>query len=203
MKPTIFTYHEFIPTWSHGQLVQHWKRNWQRHGFRSIVIGRDAAKRHPMFGAFMEKIRQLPTINDRRYEEACYIRWLAFDVMLAVTDGRAIMADYDVMNLNFNARHFGRDPVICHERTRVPCMVEANHEGARMIIDLIMSRQTTENHYSDMYAFKESDWPITGYCLELGEPRWQEALAVHAASGAIQRTSPGADKQKFIIDRFK
>lgn len=202
---TIFTFYEKIPTWNHTEIVGIWKRNWQRKGYRPMIIGRDAAKRHPRFGEFVKKVRSFPTINDPRYEEACYIRWLGFSVMLdAVADGRALMSDYDVFNQHFDDSHFGSEDVRCHELTRVPCLVEATKKGARQIIDFIMSRDPDHatGHYSDMIAFKESDWPITGHCQELGEVRgyckWEDAPAVHVASGAVQRAIPGADKTNFI-----
>jgi hypothetical protein len=207
---TIFTYHENIPTWNHRVLVQHWKQSWRKAGHRPIIMGREMARRHPMFGDFITKIRTFPTINDRHYEEACYIRWLAFEVMIDATDGRAVMADYDVFPNGFNDSHLGTEDVICHELTKVPCMVEATKKGAREIVEWIMSREPDHSigHYSDMIAFKENkEWPITGYCLELGEKRgqipWKKAEAIHAASGAIHREAPGWDKTKYIRKHFK
>jgi hypothetical protein len=207
MRPTIFTYHENIPTWDHAQLVSVWRRSWQDKGWRAIVVGREAAKQHPLFGAFVKRTRTFPTVNDRQYEEACYVRWLAFAVMIKITDGRALMSDYDVMNLNFhedNLSHKIHDDVICHETTRVPCLIEATQHGANEIVNFILNREPGPDcgHYSDMYAFKESTWPISNFCLEHGDPRWQEALAVHVASGAVQRAEPGADKTAFIKERW-
>lgn len=204
MKPTVFTYHQKIPTWNHSGIIGVWRRNWQRNGWRTVILGREAAKQHPRYGEVITRVRTYPSVNDWQYEEACYVRWLAFAVMIKITDGRALMTDYDVINLNFRPEHFGRDDVICHESTRVPCMVESNQKGADAIIDFLMSRQIEPDcrHYSDMYAFKESDWPISNLCLEFGDPKWQEALAVHVASGAVQRAQPGADKTEFIRARF-
>lgn len=205
MSVTIFTYYEKIPTWNHTELVQIWRRNWMQKGFRAIVTGRDMARRHPKFGDFQKKIASFPTINDRRYEEACYLRWLAMEVMLDITTGRGLMSDYDVFNQSFTKDHLGSADVICHETTRVPCLVEATPKGARQIIDFIMSRAPGHEigHYSDMYAFKESDWPISNHCVELGTPGWEQAPTVHMASGAIQRAIPGADKTNFIRGYYK
>lgn len=206
---TIFTYHEHIPTWNHAPILNHWKQSWRKAGHRPLVCGRDVAKRHPRFGEFIVKVREFPTINDPKYEEACYLRWLAFEVMIHIADGRGVMADYDVFPNGFRDEHLGSADVICHELTRVPCMVEASAKGTKEIIDFIMSRQPEGGcgHYSDMYAFKESSWPITGHCQEMGELRgsvpWQKAPAIHAASGAIQREAPGSDKVKFILKTFK
>lgn len=204
-RPIIFTYYQPIPTWNHAPLVNHWKMKWQRAGFRPLVLNRSAASRHPQFGDFLTKVRTFPTVNDRRYEEACYIRWLAFEVMLDIaTDRRGIMADYDVLPQGFRAHDMGTERIICHERTRVPCMVEANKVGAGEIVQWIMSREPDHaaGHYSDMYAFKESNWSVSALCLELGEPACDRAKAIHAASGAIQRDQPGADKTEFILRRF-
>jgi len=205
MKPTIFTYYQRIETWNHSEILLRWRENWQNAGFRTIVCDRNTAKRHPKFGDYLQKIRTFPTINDRHYEEACYLRWLAFEVILDVTDGRGLMSDYDVFNNGFAEIHMGRDEIVCHERTRVPCLVEATQFGARRIVEFIMAREPDHNvgHYSDMYAFKESDWMISSLCLEMGEDHWELAPAIHVASGAIQRVSPGADKTAFILERFK
>jgi len=210
MRPIyIFTYYDRIPTWNHTEIIGIWKRNWSRAGCNPIVLNRSIAKKHKKFGEFLLKVRKFPTINDPAYEEACYIRWLAFAVMLEMDPNmRAIMADYDVFNNGFGREHMGGPEIVLHELTRVPCMVEATKAGAEKIIDFIMSRQPDHStgHYSDMYAFKESDWPITGHCLELGEVRgnrsWKEAPAIHAASGAIHREAPGQDKTDFIRKTF-
>lgn len=209
MSKTVFTYYDPIPTWNHREIVNIWKHNWNKAGFRPIVMNRRVAKRHPMFGNFLTRIRTFPTVNDPRYEEACYIRWLAFEVMLDICpDGRGTMSDYDVFNNGFDERHMGREDIVLHELTRVPCLVTANKAGARRIVEFIMSREPDHStgHYSDMYAFKESDWPITGHCLEFGEKRgeipWRKAPTIHAASGAIQREAPGYDKTKYIRDHY-
>ena len=207
---TIFTYYERMPLWDHSALLNIWKSNWQKHGFRTIVCGKEMARKHPLYGPFVQKTRTFPTINGRQYEEACYIRWLAFEVMMDATDGRALMSDYDVYANGFNAeQHLGQEDIRLHELTRVPCLVEANRKGAAEIIAFIMSREMEPEcgHYSDMYAFKESNWPITGFCQEHGEVRgaipWEQAPAIHYASGAIQRALPGADKINFIRGYIK
>ena len=208
MNPTVFTYHQKIPTWDHGTIVKVWKQNWKRHNWRPIVMGREMAKRHTMFGDFITKIRTFPTINDPAYEEACYIRWLALEVMMDATDGRATMSDYDVFNNGFTREDQGLEDVVCHEITRVPCLVSVTKKGARQIIDFIMSREPDHKtgHYSDMYAFKESDFRISGFCQELGEIRgavpWKESKTIHAASGAIDREAHGWDKTKYIMKHY-
>lgn len=204
--PTIMTYHETIPTWNHGEILRMWRSNWQNAGFRVLVVGRNIAEKHPLFEQFFARIRTFPTINARRYEEACWIRWLAFEIMLEkLPSRRGIMADYDVFNQGFDKSHMTlSEPIVCHERTRVPCMVEANGQGARAIVEFLMHRDPGDaGHYSDMYAFKESLWPITGWCQEMGEAHWESAPAVHIASGAVQRSCPGADKTAFIRAQMK
>ena len=209
MNPTVFTFYQKLPTWNHGTIVAVWKKNWQRHGWRPIVMGREMAKRHPMFGDFITKIRTFPTINDPAYEEACYIRWLAFEIMLDATDGRATMSDYDVFNNGFTVEDQGTEDIVCHEITQVPCLVSANKKGAREIVEFIMSRNPDHaiGHYSDMIAFKESDWPVSGFCQELGEKRgdcpWRQSKTIHAASGAIHREAPGWDKTQYIQRHYR
>lgn len=204
-KPTIFTYYEQIPTWNVQKQLSMWRTNWQRAGFRAVVLGRDVAKRHPLFGKMVDKTRGWFSLNDRRYEEACYVRWCAFAVMVGMIDRAGLMSDYDVVNNGFSAAHMGNPlPVVCHESTRVPCLMQATHAGAEEIVNFILSRDPPPSeHYSDMIAVKESNWPITGMCVELGTPGWQQAPAIHIASGAVQRAQPGADKTQFIASFLK
>lgn len=163
-----------------------------------------------LFGDMLEITREWPTLNDRRYEEACYLRWLALAIMASMVDGPCLMSDYDVINQSFTPAHLGNPaPVVCHEATRVPCLMQVSgSKGANQIVEWILSRQPGNvNHYSDMIAVKEADWPITGSCIEYGTAGWQNAAAVHVATAAVRAQRPGVDKlsvmREILVDEVR
>ncbi|MFB1500828.1 hypothetical protein [Thiocapsa sp. N5-Cardenillas] len=193
----IFSYFEDLNNWNFMPLVQLWRQEWTKAGFKCHCLGRHLAQKHPKYKVFLKHVDSLPTINPKNYEVACYMRWLAMaHFMEQQRIERALMSDFDVFPRGFNRQHMGSAQIVVHERTRVPCLVEATIQGAANITQMIMSRipKPGVTHYSDMYAFKETSWPATNHCVQLDDPTWTKAAAVHASHGACLRLQPGKAK---------
>lgn len=91
----IYSYYSTVP--SHDvegelRLVNLWCDHWTALGFEPQVLNEWTARKHPYFHEFNNAVMQLPTVNSKEYEVACYHRWLAMAQI-----GGGIMSDYDVL----------------------------------------------------------------------------------------------------------
>ncbi|KAJ8037203.1 hypothetical protein HOLleu_17959 [Holothuria leucospilota] len=71
-----------------------WRMAWSSAGWTPVVLTEQHAMQHPKYDEFRKKFWDLPTINNKGYELACFLRHVA---MAAV--GGGWMADYDVLPL--------------------------------------------------------------------------------------------------------
>jgi hypothetical protein len=130
-------------------------------------------------------------VNPVRYEQACWLRWLAF-----AANGGGIMVDTDV----FPSRHFKGFPhveeagVVVLNHAGVPCAVMATKEGADEIVERAFAwgPRTSATirgkpHTSDMYMFQETGFLRYRFCLEVGDEGWDSATLIHFAAGACQK----------------
>jgi hypothetical protein len=72
----VYTYFAEHATAKGGQVIELWKRSWQRAGFDPRVLRRADAEKHPRYQAVLNRVRKLPSANSQWYEVACYLRWL-------------------------------------------------------------------------------------------------------------------------------
>lgn len=119
MSHYVFTYYEPILL-GHAPLLDLWYESWSNHGWTPVVLGESQFRLHPFASEFERRVSNFPTVNDTRYELACFRRWLA----MATIGG--LITDYDVANRNFSPHDFEALPlsnltVLCEHR--VPCVV--------------------------------------------------------------------------------
>ena len=91
----VYTYHEPLPEVDRTEILSLWAASWRMNGWNPVILGRDIARRHPLYEPFLAKVNSMPTVNGREYETACYLRWLAMVVV-----GGGLMVDDDVVNLH-------------------------------------------------------------------------------------------------------
>jgi hypothetical protein len=96
----VHTYYFPIPDSGAEPVIEMWRESWKKNGWEPVVLGEDGITKLPFYNMLSYKTRQLPTINDWRYERACYMRWLALAGI-----GGGMMTDYDVMNYGFRPEH--------------------------------------------------------------------------------------------------
>ena len=74
-------------------LVEYWYESWKQAGWHPQVLGSVDIQRTKFTNLFMERVRELPTVNSNMFELWCYSRWLALQQA-----GGGVMSDYDVIN---------------------------------------------------------------------------------------------------------
>jgi hypothetical protein len=74
-------------------LLDLWSQSWRLRGWEPIVLGREDAEASPYFERMLEATAKFPTVNDRAYETANYIRYCALEQM-----GGGMFVDYDCIN---------------------------------------------------------------------------------------------------------
>jgi hypothetical protein len=98
MKKVLHTYHETLPQlaeyYDGARLLELWRRSWARFGWRTVVLSRGDAERHPKWPDYAAAVSKFPTTNLKGYEAANYHRWMAMAVV-----GGGFMSDADVLPL--------------------------------------------------------------------------------------------------------
>lgn len=97
-----------------------WQQNWKQRGFEPVVLSLEDAKQHPKYSELSEAVLKYPTVNDRVYEHACFVRHLAFDLA-----GAELISDYDVINREWPAENFSRVRETFLERSARPLSLDA------------------------------------------------------------------------------
>lgn len=91
----IHTYHEPLPGFDRGEILQLWAESWRQHGWIPVVHRLPEALAHPRSAVFCAVASELPTVNPPGYELACWRRWL----VAAQTGG--FWCDDDLVNCGF------------------------------------------------------------------------------------------------------
>lgn len=172
----VFTYYQPVPELleiTQRFLVECWKDSWAGRGWNPIVLTEADARRHPLFMQYSVAVASYPTVNARGYENACWLRWLAYAVAAQEHAGAIVATDYDVINRDWIARDIGsgREPrlVAFAETPTAACMGHRRNFDA-FIVDVIRQaergivRKNGRMHVSDMtlaQAVPERwDWSI-------------------------------------------
>lgn len=182
----VYTYYDkAVGQQGQEEMLSLWAESWKRHGWSPVVLQPKHATAHRAYNDFRNKIWRLPTVNDRTYEEACYLRWLA----LAAYKRCGWMTDYDVINNGFRPRQ-PKWPVEMLDCTYVPCAVGTLERGPDVIVKMIMSYEHPpgSDHCSDMLIFKtkfdrQEFGPPGKEVAEFGVDGWRTAPLIHFSAG--------------------
>ncbi|MFN5119072.1 MAG: hypothetical protein ACK5FE_14295 [Cyanobacteriota bacterium] len=181
----VYTYYEDIGS-DLGPLLDFWADTWARNGWTPVVLGPEDALKHPMYEKFVNHCSSLPTVNNPKYELACYLRWLAF-----ASAGGGLMVDNDVMNHSYSPSRLedGRGVLIL-DSGRVPCALMAS--DTQSILDEILAADSTQAglefgkpHMSDMTILMASHFPNSQNCVCFGSPGWEAAELVHYSTHSL------------------
>lgn len=197
----VYCYHEamFGPGYQKGAetCIALWRKSWERKGWETHVLRRADAMGDPRYRAFVAKIRQFKTINPLSYEEACWVRWLAF-----AQAGGGVMTDWDAINIYMTPYDQPpQDEIAIWDSTGVPCAVSASAPQAHDIVEYILkyADDTGLTHYSDMILFRGAPWRWAGLCVGIGTEGWHKAPVLHFSTEDCRRKWPGAPKASCII----
>lgn len=148
-----------------------WARSWIRAGYLPHVLTEQEASRHPRYEELKALIASLPTVNLPKYEEACFLRWLALEVV-----GHPLMVDFDVLNFGLTPELLRADieaggaagQFVILDRSGIPCAVYAGTDTERhQLVDTVFDEKALDAglveidgrpHLSDMTVLQEQKW---------------------------------------------
>lgn len=197
-QQNVYTYFDQDPKLDdRSHTLELWKKTWRDSGWNPVVLGRADAEKHPEYESFMAHIKTLPSVNPWGYEESCYLRWLAMDLV------GGLHVDGDVLNIDLiPPLKFDINMVL--DPQRVPCAVwVVKGAGIQNLITKFKPSQGIQVngklHCSDMIAFQASNIATYEMCFEFGTPESKSAPLVHFASGALAKNGFSKDK---MLDAF-
>lgn len=132
------------------KLADRWLESWHAHGFEPVIAGTEDVEQHPRYPDVLFWAATSPTINDRMFEAACWLRWCAY-----ATHSPALFADLDVMNFGLKPEQV---PVGDFEYLGA-ATVYATQVGIEKFIDFMPRSQpytlSGELHISDLDAMQQ------------------------------------------------
>lgn len=173
-------------------ILHFWTRSWSRHGWRTEILTPAIARLHPLWQAHQKAVSSYPTVNDPRYEKACWTRWLAYSVC-AAADGAVVATDYDIINCSWNEQTLDGGRLLALHQVPTAACVGNQRAFDGFIMDALeraergIVREGGCMHVSDMtLALKfHARWAWELHCEEY----WPDALAplVHVSAAAVRR----------------
>lgn len=123
-----YTYYENIEEINNGsytgtedqkKLIDICRNSWERAGWRFVVLNETIAQKHFFYKKYKKIISTFPTINPKKYEYNCFMRWLAMSQI-----GGGLVIDYDVININFYKKDivWNKSGITVYQG-HVPCVV--------------------------------------------------------------------------------
>jgi hypothetical protein len=171
-------------------LVDLWRESWIANGWDAVVLDESSVRVDDEVTRMLLTYRELPSINRKKLDYYCYVRWLA-----VAQAGGGFMCDYDVVNYSFAPRPAGRMAI--YERS-VPCLVSGTAAEYARIARFFAAyavaaddRLQGRPHVSDMMILTKNEWMFesqTG-CAEYGRPGWETAGAVHFSNLSMKSRS--------------
>lgn len=107
--------------------------SWTKQGWEFELITRPFIERHPKFKQFNDRVTKLPTVNDRRFEEPAFRRWLALDML-----GGGLLIDADVINFGYPVREYPHSVILADELESFPAPIYFTAEHAAKFVDTII-----------------------------------------------------------------
>ena len=113
----VFTYYEPLHS-THMEVINVWADSWRKHGWTPIVIGENQFRLNYDWREYDAVVSKFPTVNDTRYDRACFRRWKAMSLI------GGLMTDYDVANRGFTPEMLPTsDNLKILSKHHVPCLV--------------------------------------------------------------------------------
>jgi len=191
------TYYEKLEGRNHAEqewLLGTWADSWRKHGWHPVVINRALAEQHPYYQMFLKAYTDLPSVNGKDYELACYLRHVAM-----VQSGGGLLVDYDVINVGFTPDmlpHTNQKyPAIMADKNPCPCGVYGSAEeydklcsfmakqGKEAIVTEGGRLHTSDQHFVQHFAAHFYSYEII---WQYGQKGWENAKLIHFSSGSCQ-----------------
>lgn len=98
----VYSYYENINFNYQHELLEIWKKSWEKMGFEACITNRLEAEKNILFDEFITKInnfgKELTNSDLNMYVLSCWLRWLAYGVQ---KEEKFYVCDYDIINHNF------------------------------------------------------------------------------------------------------
>jgi hypothetical protein len=190
----IFTFHDNIGRdMANLPLVYLWKERWAKLGWEPIILSDSDARRHPLYELYSQRYHNLPTVNGKAYETACYQRWLAMAVV-----GGGWMSDYDVVTYSFKPQdHPWR--LTLWNGGACPCLVSGLAREYERLAERFANWRPSEKdvydgrpHCSDQNILDQipDEYDRQSVVVQYKDPGWETAAAVHYAGCVMSDKSP-------------
>lgn len=163
-------------------LLDEWFSRWTDAGFNPVVLGRGMAEQFPSFELARMTLLDKPTVNDPKYELACYNRYMALSSRV---NKPSLLMDYDVFPTSKDAKEKIDYTLHKHDKTPFQPLLLGDYaknsviffptpEAAHFTVSYLVNYQPTDEdlydgkpHVSDMTILNKSDAP---YYQLTGEP---------------------------------
>lgn len=200
----VYTYFEpvkDIDFLEESRLASQWRKSWVASGFSPMTLTSQIAESHPKYFEYVKLVRALPSVNPAGYDLACWLRWLALDVV-----GGGLMTDHDMIARAFDPEFLAfANPITVLDRGLVPCAVFTTKAGATQLVDDILEHDHKHDgkHYSDMYFFQAKGYPRDGdLTAPYGAADWKLAPAVHFSHADCGREQPGRPRSTIVWEEM-
>jgi hypothetical protein len=180
----IYTYYDEVLE-NQIEIIEIWKESWRKNGWNPIVLDQQSIN---CSDVEIEYLENLPSVNPKKYEMACFLRWNAMSNI-----GGGWMCDYDVINLGFSPDDSKKYESVSILQGHVPCLVYGTSEDYMDIFRIFatesMSFITMEDnrpHTSDMIVISNIANRESMNCLNIvdGYPKKEESILIHCSAGS-------------------
>lgn len=124
------------------KLIELWKKSWSYYGWNPIIYSIKECEQCEGYDEFYEKCKSYPTINPKKYEMFCFLRW----IYMAKVGGW--YADIDMINYGFIPKLYSEN-VVSSSRTLNCSAIYMNRENYRNIVNIMKMLVVSENDYYD------------------------------------------------------
>lgn len=150
-KPLIHTF--FTPLDGRDPMIDTWKEEWEKAGWRTKILTMDDAMRHPDFKSMRDAVIQV--FEHDIYNQFCFYRYLAMALV-----GGGWMSDYDAFPTNFPINEASELPnhgQFTSFQAHVPSLISADADEWTRIASLMVEQlpNSEAKLKSDMYVLKE------------------------------------------------
>jgi hypothetical protein len=189
----IHTYHADVAGMIDSpKLIELWKTSWERAGWVAVVLTKDDAMNHPQYNELVDHYHaNLPTINPKQYELACYERWLAMAWL-----GGGWLADSDVMNWSFFPNQPESNDLTIYNKAGIcPCLVHGGLNQYQMGVNIFLAHNGSAlhpNHASDqdILCLHSDKIKHSRIVHQYGEAGWENACLVHFNNQSMTGKQP-------------
>jgi hypothetical protein len=186
----IYTYYDEVLE-NQIEIIEIWKDSWRKNGWNPIVLDIQSIN---CSDVQIEYLQNLPSVNPKKYEMACFLRWNAMSNI-----GGGWMCDYDVINLGFSPEDSKNYKSMSILQGHVPCLVYGSSEDYMNIFDIFttesMSFLTIEYnrpHTSDMIVISNISNRESINCLNIVDyfySKKEESILIHCSAGCCKSMS--------------